>query len=78
MESDRLEFGFQPYQRDFAVFLEPSHQRSCFPIAVLKLWPNMKQLCLSVWSLFFFRIFFFFQEEKKACLPEIVIVNDQS
>ena len=79
MEPDKLEFGFQPYRRDFAVFLEPSRRRLQFPIAVLELWPNMKQLCLSVRSVSSSEFFFFFwQEETKACLTEIVILNDQS
>lgn len=78
MEPDKLEFAFQPYQRDFAIFLEPSRRRLWFPIAVLELWPNMKQLCLSVRSVSLQIFFFFLQEEKKACLTEIVILNDQS
>lgn len=65
MESDKLEFGFQPYRRDFTVFLEPSHRRLWFPIAVLELWPNMKQLCLSVWSVFSSEFFFFFRKKRK-------------
>lgn len=58
MEPDKLEFGFQPYRLDFAVFLEPSRRRLQFPIAVLELWPNMKQLCLSVRSVSSSEFFF--------------------
>lgn len=59
MEPDKLEFAFQPYQRDFAMFLEPSRRRLWFPIAVLELWPNMKQLCLNVRSVSSSEFFFF-------------------
>lgn len=31
LEPDKLEFAFQPYQRDFAMFLEPSRRRLWFP-----------------------------------------------
>ena len=68
MEPDKLEFGFQPYRRDFAVFLEPSRQRLQFPIAVLELWPNMEQLCLSVRSVSSSEFFFFFLAGRKESM----------